>query len=877
MSQACLGLDQNGKGRTPCKGPIQANGYCSAHQDKAALALIETMELVYSHLNELKSNQPGVTDDIERTRLEIKEAEERLRSMGVVCDRNPECRRLLSRVVVGLRQLVSPLGQKPIDKNIDQLADKVEGLTQVARDQVGTTKVINDSLLATRQEQNANAAILALENDRSEQIKRQAQHEEMLQTTIESLEIKLQRANDARIAAESKLHESQSRISESQAEQMVIVGDCTKELMEQQNKLRASESLNQTLVAREYALSTSMQKLQESQKNAVSLIAQLKASYESKLESMRDTRIPSTRERELLDEIDRYKRELEQAVKSIEVANTSGRQALDHANKATLPSADIAKELLKVNEQLKTTTHQLSEAHDQRESLREKLGNAEVACSNRSAARSLEERKYTKDLELRISEANRTVSKLTEERKVDRDRINELQTKNSAEIGHIRSKLEYAEAELKQHKVFMRQQEEHLKLQSASAAAVARAQKHKVDYDRQQLEAALQRDFDSKHRDLLERFRYASEKFNERKHELRRVQDRLREQQNELNKRVQNQQRTEAMFAERQAEYTAQKDKLTEARSISMLQVRRFEDIEREFTTRIRLLTAELMQAREQHKQRMEALQREMKEVIASKHAIVRRLEACEIAQDANVARTQELAANKSGIEQRFEALNDAHAELRKRCENDKQAMRTKYQNLAKTLSMCETRLGDYDRFVAENRALRAEAQARLREVHSNKDSLERLRQIEHDHHRARQRLIELEAALHESVQQRQVLENTVSGLNANLANLKRDRALLEQSKAETQEAYEKRLRDMDYKMAEERQKTNTRAADMEKREARTNQHKDKLQKHVRALESRQEVVNNTLLDTIQSGAQQVASLLRLDPSHEYQENFVQS
>jgi chromosome segregation ATPase len=190
---------------------------------------------------------------------------------------------------------------------------------------------------------------------------------------------------------------------------------------------------------------------------------------------------------------------------------------------------------------------------------------------------------------------------------------------------------------------------------------------------------------------------------------------------------------------------------------------------------------------------------------------------------------------------------------------------------------MCESRLGDYDRFVAENRALRAEAQARLKEVHSNKDSLERLRQIEHDHHRARQRLIELEAALHESVQQRQALENTVANLTANLANLNRDRVLLEQSKAEAQEAHEKRLRDVEHKMAEERQAINTRATEMDKRETRLNQHKDKLQKHVRALESRQEIVNNTLLDTIQSGANQVASLLRIDPSRDSQQDFVQS
>jgi chromosome segregation ATPase len=843
----------------------------------AALALLETMEQAYEQLNRLKTKQPSVTENVEQTRLEIQKAEERLREMGVVCDRNPECRKLLSRVVVGLRQLVSPLGEETSNRRINQLADTVEELATVSRNQVETTKVVNESALAAKQEQNAEAALKALEEQRRIQMNSQMQHEQRLQTTIENLEDGLQRANDSRVAAENKLKASQARINESQAEQMVVVGDCTKELMDQQHKLRAAESLNQTLVAREFALSKSMEKLQESQKTAASLIAQLKASYESKLEGMRDTRIPAARERELLDEIDRYKRELEQAVKGIEVANASGRQALDHANKATQPSADIAKELLQVNAQLKSTTHQLAEAQDQRESLRERLGKAEVACSNRAAAQSLDQKKYTKDLELRISESLRNVAKLTDERKADKSRIAELETARLQEIGHIQSKLDYAEAELKQHKIFMRQQEEHLKLQAASAAAVTRAQQSKVDYERQQLETALQRDFDAKHRDLLERFRYASEKFNEQKHELRRVQERLKEEQISLNRRVQQQQRSEAMFAERQTEYTAQKDKLSEARSISMLQVRRFEEIEREFTTRIRLLTAELMQAREQHKQRMEGLQREVKEVLASKHAIVRRLEACEIAQDASVARTQELASSKSAIEQKYRELSAANSQLQSRCDGDKQALRNKYQNLAKTLTMCESRLGDYDRFVAENRALRAEAQARLKEVHSNKDSLERLRQIEHDHHRARQRLIELEAALHESVQQRQALENTVANLTANLANLNRDRVLLEQSKAEAQEAHEKRLRDVEHKMAEERQAINTRATEMDKRETRLNQHKDKLQKHVRALESRQEIVNNTLLDTIQSGANQVASLLRIDPSRDSQQDFVQS
>ncbi len=867
MNEQCLGVVEQPDGTTrPCRqdtSKTKANGYCTNHQNQAAQAIIDTMESIYEQIQDLRREEGDTAD----ARNAIEAAKANLRNLGVVCDSNPDCRSLLSNVVVELRLLASPLGRPPETESgetLEELAARVENLSQTTNNDV--QRVVNDALLAAKQGQNADATLGSLEGEQQAERTRQRRQERGVKDVLKTMVHKLKATNEARLRAEEKVEALTRKIEEGRASQMVVEGDCTKELLDQQHKVRALESMNETLIAREFALGKSLAQLQQSQKNAADMILQVKKSYEEKLEAMRDTRIPSSRETELLDEIDRYKRELATAINSIEIANASGRKALEHATSSTRPSGEIAAELLKVNEQLKHTSEELSRVQRQREELREKLGNAEVQCSGRMAAQTNRNSEYTKRLEQQISDANRTVTRLTDDQRDLQAKMQELNTKSQADITNLRSKLSWAEAELNQHKTFMRQQQEHLKLQAASAAAVARSKQSQIDYDRRQLEETLRKDFEVKHRDLQERFRAASEMFNERKHELRRVQEKLQEQQQQLAKKDQDLSRRESLFAERQAEYTLQKDQLTEARSTALLQVRRFQEVESEFNNRIRLLTTELMQSREQHRARLEQMQKETKEVIASKNAVVRRLEACEIAQDASVARTQELAARKTELDGKLEALTSANAELSRRCDLDKQSMRSKFSNLAKTLTMCETRLGDYDRFVAENRALRAEAQARLKEVHDNRDALERLRQLEHDHHGARQRLVELEAALYESNKQKQALEATVGGLNANLANLKRDKLMMEQTHKLALDKHEAKIRDLNSRISEERRSLEKKAIDLEKREHVTDQQKSRLQKQVDALQARQEIINNTFLDTIQSGANQVASLLRLDP-----------
>lgn len=913
--RTCKGWIKTSNGRTrKCKrtgNAVFMNDYCRDHQYYAVQFILKDLQQSESELKRLQSvstprQNAKQQHQIRLLQGQIQLLKKELHNARKICSQDTNCSSHLKDFFVSIQELTSHypklLPQERASHPITKLKNLRRNMTRLS---LGTRPVEAHAFqtshqyeLARRQKQVNEARIENLRNALNVEHSRAQELEDQFQMNAQTLNQEYTTNEQDRQRSAQVIASLQKQLDRCSGESKQVSGLYTETINKLQAQGNEYKDLYNNMVGREIKLSKQVEMLAKNEQNLKQALSDLEQSYENKLNRVRQEYaeqvksggvVLSDREQELMNEVERLKVDLSQALEDIKVATAAGKEAVEQSVSAQQPYSELARQLKYVNNMLRQKNEELGRLQADSDYMRDALATKEMQCAQNVDRATAKDQSEIQRLSNRLATVERDLAGRQQEIVSLQTAAYDLRRQNQNQVQQLNNRLRNAQNELTQYKTARQAERRNLEQQFQLMKNREKSAQLNMDFKFKQLQEELNQRYSQKANSLQEQYENNRIRLEQERRNLQLSQQQTKEQAQLMQKQKMELENYRNAYEEKMAEFLQQKEALQTALSQAQTQAAQFNKIENDYKNRVNILRQSVTIQAERHQQQINNLNNRLKQALADRSEIVNNLEKCNAARDGLVTRVNTLVEENTRFKDQYMQLKSRMELMRSQYEAQLEKLRSESGRLENDIRACAQKLEDASlvhdhvkRMQSEARSLRTQLEEKIRRATDNEKALQRLLK---DRDLKESQVVQLQSALRDCGVVRKQLESKLQNTNVELRDVKRMHGKLSTDIQSISADYQRALENRQSSMVREEMRNKAREDQLNRELANVQLEHKSDQRRLQSLQQSKEVTENILANSELDHAKQIDMLLRAQQlagqEQEYlvtgQSNLVQS
>jgi chromosome segregation ATPase len=890
-SRTCQGfVQENGKVR-PCKktgNAVMPNNYCASHQYIAVMKLKEQLELAELEVMRLEKVSDVNVDKRKLSVLyqQITMLKEELQTAEKICSGDKDCSSHVRDLLVTLKDISQPMNggydisrkdlpDHPITR-LQNIEKKMNNLALGGSPEDAQAFQLSQEYELARRRQNYNAADIQMYQAELQEKSAQAENQERkFQQSLQSLTQELKINEGRKMQADQVVDSLQKRMDRCQAESRQVSGVYSETINKLKEEVQQYKDLYNNMVGREMRVGKTVDTLAENEKKLQKALEELKQNYEMKMSKLRDDfasqvrvggTVLSVREEQLQEEVQKLKADLELALTDLKLATEAGKEAINRAVSVDRPYGQIAEELIRVNEMLRSKNQEVSELqalHDKRTS---EFAQAELRVAQKIDEASARDRSEIQRLSGELAKSERKLSATHQEIVALNTTAYELRRQHQNEIQKINNQLRDTQNQLLQVKQQREAEKRNLQQQYQLMKTQTESSKLEQDFKFNQMKEALNENYKNKVKDIQDRAEANQLQLDQERRNMQIAQKQIAETVKVMAKQKEDLEKYRQAYDKKLADFLAQKESLNTALAQAKEQANQFAQIENDYKKRTDILRQTVAVQRQRYEARINQLTEKLKQAITNRNQIINSLEKCNASRDSVLAKVNLLTDENARLKDMYLQMKSKADITRSQYEAHMEKLRADSAQMQTDIRICAQKLQDatlvhdhVKRMKGEAQQLRLQLEEQIRVAKGSEQALRRLLQ---DRELEKQQVFRLQAALKDCSVQKSQTEVGLENTNTELRDIKRMHNKLSGEIKGMANDYQRALEEREAGMARQALEQEVREQTLQNRLAETQARNNERESQINKLQRQKQMISDSLANTEYERARQIQLLV---------------